>query len=177
MTVLPARYAWLGSITAPKHLVEAVCLYGTKETPGKGNTPAILKWADEIGVDDVYVADSTPWCGLFAAVVMKRGGWEPVKNPLWALNWSKFGKPADKPSLGDILTFKRNGGGHVAFYVGEDNDYFHVLGGNQSDQVCVTRIAKSRLYAARRPIWKIAQPSQVRPVRLAASGSVSSNEA
>jgi hypothetical protein len=39
----------------------------------------------------VYVTDSTPWCGLLAAVVMKRAGWDPVKNPLWALNWSKFG--------------------------------------------------------------------------------------
>jgi uncharacterized protein (TIGR02594 family) len=177
MANLPSRYAWLGSVDAPKHLVEAIKLFGVKETIGPKNTAAILKWADEVNVDDVYVADSTPWCGLFAAVVVKRGGWEPVKNPLWALNWSKFGQASDKPSLGDILTFKRLGGGHVGFYVGEDKDYYHVLGGNQSDEVNVTRIAKSRLYAARRPKWRIAQPANVRPVRLTATGPVSTNEA
>lgn len=177
MTSLPARYAWLGSVPAPRHLVEAVCFHGTLEAPGAKDNPVILKWAEEIGVDDVYVHDSTPWCGLFAAVCLKRAGWEPVKNPLWALNWSRFGQAADKPSLGDILTFKRPGGGHVAFYVGEDDLSFHVLGGNQSDQVCVTRIVKNRLYAARRPEWRIAQPESVRPVRLAASGVLSHNEA
>jgi uncharacterized protein (TIGR02594 family) len=177
MANLPARYAWLGSVTAPNHLVEAIKLYGTKETPGKGNTSAIMQWADEVNVDDVYVADSVPWCGLYTAVVMKRGGWEPVKNPLWALNWSRFGQASDKPSLGDILTFKRNGGGHVGLYVGEDDHYYHVLGGNQSDEVNVMRLAKSRLHAARRPKWRISQPSSVRPVRLSATGPVSSNEA
>ena len=35
--------------------------------------------------------------------------------------------------LGDILTFKRNGGGHVGLYVGEDKDCYHVLGGNQGN--------------------------------------------
>lgn len=177
MPNLPKQYAWLGRELAPNHLTQALNLFGTVETPGTKNNPVIISWANEVGVDDVYVADSVPWCGLFAAVVMKRAGWDPVKNPLWALNWSKFGQASDKPSLGDILTFKRNGGGHVGFYVGEDKDYYHVLGGNQSDEVCVTRIAKSRLYASRRPKWRISQPKEVRPVSLSATGPVSTNEA
>jgi uncharacterized protein (TIGR02594 family) len=177
MPNLPAQYAWLGRELAPNHLVQALKLFGTVETPGAKSNPVILAWADEVGVDDVYVADSVPWCGLFAAVVMKRAGWEPVKNPLWALNWSKYGQKADKPMLGDVLTFTRNGGGHVGFYVGEDASCFHVLGGNQSDQVCITRIAKNRLHAARRPEWRIAQPTNVRSIRLAAAGGISQNEA
>ena len=68
--------------------------------------------------------------------------------------------------LGHILTFTRNGGGHVGIYVGEDTTCYHVLGGNQSNQVNVMRIEKSRLSQARRTAWKIAQPSNVRVVKL-----------
>lgn len=79
--------------------------------------------------------------------------------------------------LGDILTFKRNGGGHVTMYVGEDAGAYHCLGGNQSDKVCITRIAKGRLHSVTRPIFKVAQPLNVRKIRLAASGTISRNEA
>jgi hypothetical protein len=79
--------------------------------------------------------------------------------------------------LGDILTFKRNGGGHVGFYVGEDKECFHVLGGNQGNQMCVSRIAKARLHKARRTAWKVAQPKSVRKIQLSSSGVISTNEA
>jgi uncharacterized protein (TIGR02594 family) len=125
----------------------------------------------------VFLADSTPWCGLFVACCLKRAGWQPVRNPLWALNWTRFGLAADEPSLGDVLVFRRPGGGHVGFYVGEDDLAFHVLGGNQSDAVTVTRILRDRLVAARRAPWRFAQPASVRPVRLAATGALSENEA
>jgi hypothetical protein len=78
--------------------------------------------------------------------------------------------------LGDILTFKRNGGGHVGIYVGEDAAYYHVLGGNQNNSVSVSRIAKNRLHQARRTAWKIAQPANVRQVMLAAKGTITTNE-
>jgi hypothetical protein len=77
--------------------------------------------------------------------------------------------------LGDILTFKRNAGGHVGFYVGEDATAYHVLGGNQSNQVSVSRIAKSRLYQARRPEYK-SQPLNIRKVQLGSTGELSTNE-
>ena len=67
--------------------------------------------------------------------------------------------------------------GHVGLYVGEDAAAYHVLGGNQSDKVCITRIAKNRLYAIRRPQFKIGQPRNVRQVFLESSGRLSTNEA
>jgi len=177
MAALPSAYAWLSKEPGPRILLEALALYGTVEVPGSGNSPTIMAWAKEVGLSSVYSADSIPWCGLFAAVIAKRATWEPVKDPLWARNWSTFGQPADRASLGDILVFVRDGGGHVGLYVGEDSaGYYHVLGGNQSDRVCITRIAKSRCIAVRRPKWRIAQPANVRPVILAASGAISTNE-
>ena len=75
------------------------------------------------------------------------------------------------------MTFKRKGGGHVGIYVGEDNTHYHVLGGNQNNSVSVSRIAKSRLFKARRTAWKVAQPANVRKVFLEAKGVITTNEA
>ncbi|WP_439572646.1 TIGR02594 family protein [Phreatobacter sp.] len=174
MTALPTKYAFLAREGAPRMLVEALKLHGVHE---RGNNPAILAWAKEVGLEKVYRHTSIAWCGLFAAIVAKRAGWDVVKDPLWARNWAKFGKVAKPAMLGDILVFTRGTGGHVGVYVGEDAGYFHVLGGNQSDQVNVTRIAKSRLLAARQPAWRIAAPANRRVIRMAASGPVSTNEA
>jgi uncharacterized protein (TIGR02594 family) len=176
--MLPSRYGWLAREPGPKMIVEALKLYGTLETPGSANNPTIVAWAKEVDgeVADAYKADSIPWCGLFMAVVAKRADKEIPKHPLWALSWSAFGAKSPAAALGDVLVFVRNGGGHVGLYVGEDASAFHVLGGNQSDRACITRIAKNRLYAARRPLYRI-QPANVRPVHLEATGALSLNEA
>jgi uncharacterized protein (TIGR02594 family) len=91
-----------------------------------------------------------PWCGslvqtAFALTIPS----EPLpSNPWAAINWLKFGVSCD-PRVGAVLVFWRGSPtgwqGHVGFYVGEDATHYHVLGGNQSDQVSVARIAKNRL--------------------------------
>jgi len=78
--------------------------------------------------------------------------------------------------LGDILVFSRKGGGHVGFYVAEDATAYHVLGGNQSDSVSITRIAKSRLYSCQRAAYNIT-PSSVKKYFMDATGKLSANEA
>lgn len=173
---LPAAYAWLRDETGPRMVLEALKLYGTLEAPGARDNPTIIGWAREVDLIKTYSHDSIPWCGLFMAVVAKRSGKPIVDSPLWALSWADFGRLAPAPMLGDVLTFKRDGGGHVALYVGEDAGAYHCLGGNQSDKVCITRIAKSRLYRARRPAYNV-QPDNVRKVTLVANGKLSTNEA
>jgi uncharacterized protein (TIGR02594 family) len=173
---LPSQYAWLAKEPGPKMLVEALKLFGTVEAPGARDNPIIIEWAAEVGLGKTYSHDSIPWCGLFMAVVAKRAGKTVVDSPLWALSWADFGKPTTGAMLGDVMTFKRDGGGHVGLYVGEDQGAYHVLGGNQSDKVCFTRIAKSRLYRARRPIYNV-QPANVRKINLVANGKLSTNEA
>lgn len=162
----------------PRMVVEARALIGTVETPGPANNAIIMGWASELGMRNVYTADSVPWCGLFMSLVAKRAGKTPPAGPLWALNWMNFGTPAGQPCLGDVLVFVREGGGHVTMYVGEDRDgYYHCLGGNQSDKVCVERIAKRRLHGARRPPYQVQMPASCQPIVLDASGAISTNEA
>lgn len=175
-TDLPAPYAWLASEGAPRMIVEALKLYGTKETPGPGDNDVILDWARETGLAHIYNHDAVPWCGLFAAVVAQRAGKAIPNGPLWALNWGHFGHDVPAAMLGDVLVFKRPGGGHVGLYVGEDAEAYHVLAGNQGDAVSISRIAKSRCVAIRRPDYHV-KPANVRVIHLAADGALSTNEA
>ena len=177
---LPEKYKWLSRETGPIILREALALYGVRETAGPASTPEIIKWAEEIGfkiLGITYKDDSIAWCGLFMAVVVKRAGHALPKIPVRASSWAEWGNYSDTPMLGDVLVFTRKGGGHVGLYVGEDKEAYHVLGGNQSDSVCITRIAKYRLTASRRTPWRIAQPRNVRVIQLENTGALSDNEA
>ena len=169
-------YDWLKKETAPRILVQAVKHLGVKEIVGKEHNPTILGWARELKLASVYNADEIPWCGLFVAYCCKMAALEVVDKPLWALSWSNWGFEPTEAMLGDVLTFKRNGGGHVGIYVGEDDTHFHVLGGNQGNAVSVSRIDKNRLFKARRTMWKIAQPANVRVIKLEPKGVITTNE-
>lgn len=174
---IPKAYQWLLQEGAPRHLLKALELFGVTETVGSVHNPIIMGWAKELGLEKVYTADEIPWCGLFAAIVIHRAGRPVVKDPLWALNWNKFGVQVSKPMLGDILTFSRNGGGHVGFYVFETPTHYGVLGGNQGNQVSIVQIAKSRLSMARRPEYTN-QPVNIRSILVDGKGTpVSTNEA
>lgn len=177
--IYPKGYEWLGTIgTLPKLVTEALKLHGTVETPGAKDSPTIMAWAKETGLDrQGYNADSVPWCGLFMAVVAKRAGYDYPAHPLWALNWGAFGVKGMQPCLGDVLTFVRPSGGHVGIYVGEDATAYHVLGGNQSDKVSIARVEKIRMKAVRSPAFKVGRPVSSRPYILAAKGGLSRNEA
>lgn len=176
MSDLPSKYKWLHDVAGlPKIISEGLKLYGVTEKVGPANNPVIMSWSVECSV--AYAADSVPWCGLYAAVVVQRADKPFPSGPLWARNWVKFGAPSPDPGLGDVLVFSRGNGGHVGFYVGQDGDCFHVLGGNQGDKVSIVRIEKDRLIAARRPKWKNTQPAGVREYILAPDGAVSKNEA
>jgi uncharacterized protein (TIGR02594 family) len=157
---------------------EARRLMGTKEVAGPASNPVILDWAKNLDLN--YPDDDIPWCGLFVGhCIAATLPHEPLlSNPLGARNWSKFGKQVD-PMLGAVLVFWRksreSGLGHVGFYDGEDDESFHVLGGNQSDAVNVARVGKDRLVGARWPT-SASGISSVR-VQQSRTGGLSTNEA
>lgn len=173
--MFPQRYEYLKKEPAPKLLLEALKMFDVKEDLSKESNPTILAWAKECGLDKVYSNDSIPWCGLFMAVIVLRTGRVLPDSPLWALSWAKFGIEVKTPMLGDILVFTRKGGGHVAIYVGEDKYYYHILGGNQSDKVCIVRKSKKELFKAVRPNY-ISQPKNVRRIFVSPNGDISSKE-
>jgi uncharacterized protein (TIGR02594 family) len=165
----------------PTWLAAARRKLGTREGPGPANNPTILGWAKRLGtkvLGIIYNADDVPWCGVFAAQCLDEAG---IASPTFAVrarswaDWEANLRP-ERLAPGAVLVFKREGGGHVGFYVGEDGTSYHVLGGNQDDAVSIARIAKARLVASR---WPRGVPVIGGPVRLSerASEPLSRNEA
>lgn len=138
-------------------LIEAARLRGLREGAGAANNPVITGWAADLRLSRVYTGDDIAWCGLFVAHCVRTGlPEEPLPtNPLGARAWGAFGVPV-APQFGAVLVFWREDPkgwkGHVGFYWAEDATHYHVLGGNQSDAVTITRIERSRLLGARFPI-------------------------
>lgn len=178
--MIPEKYKWLLDEPGPKMLVEGIKIYGTKEIVGKKHNPVILGWADEIGIGSLVNDDEQAWCGLAHAYVAFKAGKSLVPLKSWdllrALKWANWGVAADVPKLGDTLVFKRTGGGHVGLYAAETKDTFLCMGGNSGNEYKIVEIAKSRLLAARRPIYNI-QPDNVRRIFVNSSGELSENEA
>lgn len=139
------------SPVAPSWLTLARTFVGTREVVGTKHSPVIMGWIQEIGAKTLGMKvndDETPWCGTFMALLMKRSGLTAPLIAVRAASWGRvgqWGRELIAPRLGCILVFTREGGGHVGLYLGEDAAHFHVLGGNQSNSVSVTRIAKDRL--------------------------------
>jgi len=171
-----SSYDFLFQEKGPKVIDEALKFLGTKEITGPQHNQVIMDWAKKLGLKS-YNADEIPWCGLFVAIVVYNTDYDVVKDPLWAANWAKFGTAEKTAMKGDILVFKRPGGNHVGFYIGEDDKCYHVLGGNQSNMVNIIRIEKSRCTHIRRCPWKMGKPATVRQIKLNATGHISSNEA
>jgi len=135
-------------------VAEAETLMGTREIPGPASNPVLLDFAKQLDIQ--YAGDDVPWCGLFVAHCI--GATLPEEalpsNPLGARRWERFGD-ATTPRSGAIMVFwrvsKDSGKGHVAFYQGEDDDNYWLLGGNQGDQVGLMHYPKVRFLSARWP--------------------------
>lgn len=167
------QYMDLENEKTPPALLEALAHWGVTETKGERHNPTIMGWASELGgmTADLYRKDEDPWCGLFAGIVMHRAGFETPRYLVRARAWLNFGSEVTIPELMDVLVFQREGGGHVGFYAGEDDEAFHVLGGNQGDKVSIVRIPRARLMGARRPLYE-QTPQSIRRIYRARQGSL-----
>lgn len=181
MLTLDPRFDYLRRPDMPRMIREGMRTHGTTEVYGAGNNAAIIQWGKELGIGSWYKKDSIPWCGVWMAKTAKDADKDYPSAFYRAQSWLQFGERAYDPSIGDVLVFERgvkgSGKGHVGLYVGETNDYFYVLGGNQRDTVKVSRISKDRFMQARRQ-YKIGRPkTAVRHILGYDFGRVSMNEA
>lgn len=159
--------------STPRWLRVAKSFDGLKEIRGPKHNKTIIGWLDKLKA--WWRDDETPWCGVFVAHCMQDAGLPYPSLYMRARSWADYGallRP-DRLAPGAILVFERAGGGHVGFYVGEDSQFYYVLGGNQANAVNVMRLGKTRLVASR---WPRGEPVTGRPVFMS-GGNISTNEA
>lgn len=116
---------------------------GVHEIKGPKTNPEIAKWLKALGA--WYDDDETAWCGTFVAWCLKSAGVKYAKAWYRALDYCNYGVKLSKPCYGCVAIKSRSGGGHVCFVVGRDKKTgkLVVLGGNQSDQVCLALYSDS----------------------------------
>lgn len=131
---------------------------GVKEIGGDTDNPQVLAF---LKLDAEWPQnDEVPWCSGFANYV----AWLlrlPRSKSLRARSWLQVGTPIDieNAERGDVVIFNRGGPptpdiieapGHVGFFAGIEGDFVVVLGGNQGDQVKLSRYPKDELLGVRR---------------------------
>jgi len=115
---------------------------GVKEIHGSKHNKRVLQYH---AVSGGFSTDEVPWCGSFVNFVMLKAGHKGPKTPARAKSWLNFGKSSNVPIEGSIAVKSRKGGGHVCFVVGQDptGKYLYCLGGNQHDEVNISKYKKS----------------------------------
>lgn len=132
-------------------LNRAFSQYGIKEIVGNQDNPEVLKYFEATGHGSLK--DETAWCSAFMNWIAKESGLE-ISGKLTARSWLNVGEKVDNPVIGDVVVLWRESRnswkGHVGVYVGKDDRYIYILGGNQSNQVKVSAYSKVRLLQYRR---------------------------
>jgi uncharacterized protein (TIGR02594 family) len=124
---------------------------GQREVPGARNNPRIL---DYLRVVRLGKWDETPWCSAFANWCMARAG-VPGSGRANARSWLGWGSAMSAGRFGCVTVLRRTSNpalGHVGFWVGERPGEVVLLGGNQSDSVCVKAYPRWRLVGFRWPL-------------------------
>lgn len=136
----------------PAWLVEAKKYIGLREYKGSRHEPKILQFWRSIGFTGIK-DDETPWCAAFVGAMLENV-WIVSSRSGWARDYMKWGVEIDRPIIGCVVVFSREGGGgHVGFAVGHDFEgRIMVIGGNQSDAVNIKAFDNSRILGYRWPV-------------------------
>jgi len=125
----------------PKWIRAAVGEIGVKEIKGPKHNKRIIEYMNATKWGKWVRDDETAWCAGFVGWAMVEAGYidDIPDYSLGAKSWLRFGVSAHKPVFGAIAVKSRKGGGHVGFVVGANpsRGTLYILGGNQSDAVCV----------------------------------------
>ena len=128
---------------------------GVKEYTGAGDNPRIVQYLSSTTLPaPARNNDETHWCSAFVNWCVEQAGYAGTDSA-WARSWLSWGKKAKRPRRGCIVVLERpcaeGGCGHVGFYIGVSGAKVKLLGGNQSDSVCISEYPRSRVLSYRVP--------------------------
>lgn len=119
----------------------AILEIDTEEKPGILHNDRILQYSKEIGATWVK-SDEVAWCAIFTQWCLKQAKM-PYSYHANARYFVNYGKSTLEPKLGDLAVLWRGSKtgtfGHVGFYIKKDKKYIWILGGNQSNKVCIQK--------------------------------------
>ncbi|MEH8144861.1 TIGR02594 family protein [Aeromonas hydrophila] len=152
---------------------EAHKYLGLREIKGPKHAQAILDMWKAIkrgGIKD----DETPWCAAFVGACLERVGIQSTHFES-AKSYLGWGEKLDRPVLGCVVVFTRDGGGHVGFVVGKSpSGNLLVLGGNQGDEVNIREFPLTRVTGYR---WPLNEPLSVGDLPVGTPAQLSMGEA
>ena len=134
-------------------LESALRYYGEREIPGAKSNPVIDRMLRSVGMP---ARDSIAWCSAFVNHVAIEMGAQRT-NKATARSWASIGTEI-RPSqvrAGNLVVLRRGNSrwqGHVGFVVRLDlkRGLVYVLGGNQSNRVCIKAYRVWRVLSYRR---------------------------
>ena len=139
------------TISHPEMMAHAMQLYNLHEIPGPVNNPQIMKMFKSIGQDWVQ-GEETAWCSAFINYLAKENGYN-YSGKLTARSWLNIGHTTNIPNPGDIAVLWRvnptSWKGHVGLFIRDDGMNVWLLGGNQSNKVCIAAYPRERVLSYR----------------------------
>ena len=135
---------------APAWLAVAFKEIGQKEIPGLTDNPRIMDYFRSIRGSTIYRDDVHDWSSPFVEWALEQTGKFGPQN-IKPVSWLNWGKPVSVPRVGSVVVLNFSGLPHVGFYFGDEGEVIAVLGGNQDDEVRVSRYPKSAVKGYREP--------------------------
>lgn len=134
-----------------KIIEKALSYYGLNEIEkGVLSTKVKIMLSEVTGVTHT---SNISWCAAFVGYVLKQLDLE-YSHTLVARHYLKLGRVINEPKVGDIVVISNLGSlswsGHVGFFVSKYDENIYILGGNQSNRVCISPFQASSVLGYRR---------------------------
>ena len=135
--------------TDPLWLKIAYGEIGVKEIPGKKHNPRVIEYHNTC----TYNArrDEVAWCSAFINWCIIQAGYRGT-NKVNARSWLDWGKSLPKHRGAVTVLWREHPSswkGHVAFYIKSNEKYVWLLGGNQSNKVCIKKYPLNKVLSYR----------------------------
>lgn len=117
--------------------------WGQKEIYGAEDNPQIVNYFT--ATDYGHAKDEIRWCAAFINWCLRECNFPRTKSAA-AVSFLKWGVPLSMPTQGCVIVLQHpNGNHHVGLFGHVEGNYIFLLGGNQSNSVCIAGFHKSEV--------------------------------
>jgi uncharacterized protein (TIGR02594 family) len=149
LPVAPSAAPPLGATTVtprPIDIARQELALGVAEIPGRDDNPRIVMYHRT--TEGGAAHDETAWCSSFVNYCVEQTGLQGTDSKA-ARSWhdQDWGRDVTSvPVEGDIVVFSRHSptedGGHVGFFIADEDDQIRILGGNQGNRISIRLFPK-----------------------------------